>query len=149
MSSSVQQLNVRFGGSVCFKVSLTSGDATTIPQLLEAVRAQWGAEAVDLSGLKLTWEPPSHISLGAIDVSAPEHRGKTVAQLGMWDLDTLQASVECSGCGAEAGAAGGFLFFGDSVVSAEHLDGQPAEAPGLARCGTGCISPCIFPRGWC
>ena len=97
MSSSVRQLNVCFGGSACFKVSLTSGDATTIPQLFEVVRAQWGAEAVDLSGLKLTWEPPSHISLGAIDVSAPEHRGKTVAQLGMWDLDSLEASVEGPG----------------------------------------------------
>ncbi len=128
LSAAVQQLKVQYKDTT-FLVDLTAGDETTGAQLLAEVRSQWGAEHVDLARITLAWDPPTHISKERLSFTDSAVQSRTVAQLGLWNLDVLHASISSTASGQEIDSKERAQFKRFHAAYLSELETGPSRTP--------------------
>ena len=94
-SACVRRLQISFQQRLPVVLEMPAGDATTVSDLMATVRRRWGAtgkddENDDKRQVELWWDPPTHVSKDPMRLA---DGSKTVAELGLWDLDVVRADL--------------------------------------------------------
>ena len=104
-SACVRRLQISFQQRLPVVLEMPAGDATTVSDLMATVRRRWGATGKDDDDkndddkndkhddkrqVELWWDPPTHVSKDPLRLA---DGSKTVAELGLWDLDVVRADL--------------------------------------------------------